>query len=123
MANEITLSGTLSYADSEELDVELAVESFLASVSTKRAFKHKMTVTTAEVAIELGTITSLGWAMFVNRDSTNYLELRSASGAANDLIKIPPGGFAIFYFGSDVTAPYAIADTASCSMVYVICSA
>lgn len=123
MANEITLNGSLSYSDSDETEVELAIEDFLASVSTKRPFKAKMSVTTAEVAIGLGPVTSLGLAMFVNRDATNYLELRSATGAANDIIKILPGEFAIFRFGSDVTAPFAIANTNTCVMEYVLCSA
>lgn len=59
--------------------------------------------------------------MFINRDSTNFLTLKTGTGGTV-MIKIPPGKFALFHFGSGVTAPYAIADTAACQLEYIICS-
>ena len=74
-------------------------------------------------AFKATDVTSLGWAMFKNLDPTNYLEIRMATGASNDHIRIPPGKTAgPFWFGSDVTAPYAIANTAVCMLEYLICS-
>lgn len=122
MANEVELNASLTYADSEFADEVLQVLEAKASVSTKKYVKAKVSVGTSEEAIDLGEVTSLGWSMFINRDATNYLELRSGTGASNDIIKIPAGMFALFHWGSDVTAPYAIAPTAACQMEYFIAS-
>lgn len=122
MANEITLSGTLEYEDSELSEAILAITGKLASVSTKKFIHHKQNVGITEEALDLGELTALGWSMFVNRDSTNYVEIRSATGAGNDIIKLLAGEFALFRFGSDVTAPFAIANTAAVQLEYVIIS-
>lgn len=122
MANELTLTGSLAYEDAELADIVLAITAKKANVSTKKFIHAKQSIGTSEEAIGLGEVTSLGYAVFVNRDSTNYLEVRLASGASNDHIKVSPGLFAIFQFGSDVTAPYAIANTAAVQLEYLIVS-
>ena len=122
MANELTLSASLAYEDSEGADEVLAIAEKIASVSTKKYVKAKQNIGTSEEAIGLGEVTSLGFSIFINRDSTNYLELRSGTGAANDIIRINAGEFAMFRWGSDVTAPFAIANTAACQMEYMILS-
>lgn len=121
MADEVTISFSLGYADSEEADVILALAQKFATVTTKRFIHAKQAIGTSEEAIKLGELASLGWAAFINRDPTNYLELRSATGAGNDIIKIPAGKGCLFYFGSDISAPFAIANTAACQMEYLIC--
>lgn len=77
---------------------------------------------TSEEALKLGEITSLGWFLFRNLDETNYVEIRSATGASNDIIKVPPLGGALFHWGTDVTQPYAIANTAACQCRYLLLS-
>jgi hypothetical protein len=119
MANELTLSGSLAYADSEGSDLSLALSEILASVATKKFVHHKQNIPTSEEALDLGELTALGWGIFINRDETNFVEIRVGTGG-NDFVKIPPGKFALFHFGSDVTAPFAIADTAACQLEYVI---
>lgn len=121
MSNELTLSGTMEYADSESADTTLQVAAKLASVSTKLYVQDKMSVTTSEVAIPLGSVSSLGWGFFINRDPTNYIELRVGTGGTK-FAKLMPGEFAFFRFGSGITAPYAIANSAACQMEYLICS-
>lgn len=121
MANEITLTGSLVYEDSELADEFLQILEKQITISTKKYVKAKQNIGTSEEAIGLGEVTSLGWAMFINRDSTNFIQLRTAtSGTA--FAKITAGSFALFRFGSGITAPYAIADTAACQMEYLILS-
>lgn len=121
MANEFTLNASLAYEDSESADLLLSVVDKLVSITTKKFIHAKQSIGTSEEAIDLGELTApLGWAIFINRDSTNYLEIRSGSGAANDVIRLNAGEFALFRFGSDVTAPYAIANTAACQLEYAI---
>jgi hypothetical protein len=123
VANEIEMSASLAYEDSGGSLVSLDKLEAQVSVTTTKFIRNKQSIGTTEEALALGEVTSLGWAMFVNRDSTNYLEIRSGTGAGNDIIKIPPGKSAgPFHFGSDVTAPYAIANTAACLLDYLIVS-
>jgi hypothetical protein len=122
MSNEITVSGSLTYADAEGTAQTLAMAAIMASVTTRRSTWLKMSVTTAALAIPLGNVTALGWAIFVNRDVTNYLELLTSTGGVA-FARIHPGKFAgPFYLGSGITAPFAQANTGACQMEYLICS-
>ena len=61
-------------------------------------------------------ISPSGFCVLINRDSTNFVEYRSATGSANDHVKMKAGEPAVFRFGSNVSAPYLIADTAPCDV-------
>lgn len=114
MAAEITASGSLELDNGTITDI-LSVSGLRFDFSGTKFTHHVQSIGTSEEAIDLGEITTLGWVMLVNRDNTNYVEVRSGAGASNDIIKLPAkGGFAVFHFGSDITAPFAIANTAAC---------
>ncbi len=121
MANEITLSGSLAYSDSEGSSLSLALSALMATAATKKFVYAKQNIGITEEAIGLGEVTSLGWALFINRDATNFIELRVAT-AGTKFARIHPGKFALFFIGSGITAPFAIADTAPVQMEYLICS-
>lgn len=121
MANEVNASFSLAYADSELADLLLEMTSMQASVSTKKFVHAKQSIGTSEEAIGLGEVTSLGWAVFINRDATNYIELRVGTGGAK-FAKLRPGKGCLLELGSGVTAPYAISDTAACQLEYLIVS-
>lgn len=121
MANEITLSASLAYEDSESADIALSKLALSVTVSTKKFAHVKMNVGTTEEALDLGEITSLGYCLMINRDSTNFVELRAAT-AGTRIIKLKAGEAALFRFGSGVTAPYIIADTAACQIEYLLIS-
>ncbi len=122
MANELTLSATLAYADAESADEALQIAELKANVAALKYIKHKQNIGITEEAIDLGEVASLGWGMFVNRDATNFLELRVAT-AGTKFVKLKPGEFAFFRFGSGITAPFAIADSAPVQLEYIIVSA
>lgn len=115
MANEITLNASVAYEDSEDSDESLGIANLLASVASKKYIKHKQNIGTSEEAITLGEATSPGWAMFINRDETNFISLKVATGGAI-FAKLKPGEFALLRLGSGAQAPYAIADTAACQL-------
>jgi len=50
------------------------------------------------------------------------VELRSGTGAT-DFIRLNAGEFALFRMSPDASAPYAIADTSSCNVLFVLLEA
>lgn len=120
MANEIRVSGSLVLDDSEGEAIPLQVPEILKTLTTKRYTKYKMSVSyTVEEAVGLGDTASRGWAMFINRDATNFINLKVATGGAI-FAKLLAGEFALLRLGSGAQAPYAIADTAACQMEILI---
>jgi hypothetical protein len=119
VSNELTLSASMAYEDSEGSAEDLAISQLIASVATKKFLKYKQNVGITEEAILLGEVTSPGWAIFVNRDLTNFVELRVATSGAK-FAKLLPGEFAMLRLGSGAQAPYAIADTNACQLEYFI---
>ena len=121
MSATLKVTGSLSYEDSENAEESLVPADFSLAVATLKYTKYKQNIGTAEEAVELGEITSPGYAVFINRDATNFIELRVSTGGAKFAKLKPNGGFAIVYLGSGAQVPYAIADTAACQMeVFVI---
>lgn len=121
MANELTLTAVLDYVDSESASLGLLVRELSVSIATKKYVMMKQNIGTSEEALKLGEITSLGWALFINRDTTNYIELRVATGGTK-FCQLLAGEPALFRFGSGITAPYAIANTAACQLEYLLAS-
>lgn len=119
MSNELTLNATLAYSDSEGSEVPLDVADLLATVSTLKYTKAKQSIGITEEAINLGEVTAPGWALFINRDAANFIELRVATGGAK-FAKLKAGEFAFLRLGSGAQVPFAIADTAPCQLEYFV---
>lgn len=119
MSNEFTINGNLAYADTENADKSLGIVDLVASIASKKFSNMKYNVGTSEEAIPLGECSAPGWALFINRDATNYIELRVSSGGAK-FAKLLAGEFCLLRLGSGATVPYAIADTAACQMEYLL---
>lgn len=121
MANEITANCSLAYSDSELTEDSLALVNFLKTVATKKIVHIKQAVPTAEAALNLGGISGPGYILIKNLDETNFVEIRTATGATK-FARLDPGGFAFFRFGSGVTAPFVIADTDACQVEFLLIS-
>ena len=119
MAQEITLNASLAYEDSEGTDPTMQVVDLIANVATKKLIRAKQSIGITEEAIVLGEVTSPAWAMFINRDETNFINLKVATSGAI-FAKLLPGKFALLPLGSGAQAPFAIADTAACQLEYLI---
>jgi hypothetical protein len=118
MASEFTVSGSLSYLDSENTLAFLQQVGFTDSITTKQFVHNKQNIGTTEEAIKLGELATIGWAFFKNLGST-VCEIRTGTGGTK-IITLRAGGLALFYFGSGVTAPYAISTSSANQVEYVI---
>jgi hypothetical protein len=71
-------------------------------------------------ALDLGDVTTPGFTIFKNLDPTNFVLIgKLVTGNFEDLLKVNPGEVQLCRLS---TAPYALADTAPVSLLYVIYS-
>lgn len=120
MANTIT--PTLSATPTGGTTVaRTASVTFTINDTDQRYQSGIQTVGTSEEAVNLGDLSgvTLGYAWFKNLDATNFVQIKTATSGTL-MVKLKPGEAASFRFGSGITAPYIIADTASCRVEYVI---
>lgn len=122
MANEITINASLVYEDSEGATASLSVTDKLVTVTTKKPIYHRQSITTSEVAINLGGLASIGWVMFKNLDATNYIEIKTGTGGTVIGKMFPGEIYGPVRIGSGITAPFAIANTAACEMEIMMCA-
>jgi len=122
MANELTLSGSLAYSDSNDVENTLDFSDVVKSVATKIIARHSQSIATSDTALNLGSIGTLGYVLLINRDASNYVNLKvAASGTIIGRLEAD-GGFAFFKVGSGITAPALIADTSACIVECLLCS-
>lgn len=115
VANQLTLNATLAYDDGVT-EVATQVTDLIASLSDARAVKNIQLIPTSQTAINLGGITTPRWIIIVNLDSTNFVDVKVATGGAI-FAHLLPGWFCVVPLGSGAQAPFAIADTASCNVL------
>lgn len=97
-------------------------QSITITVSGSRFIQMRQSVGTSEEALDLGDIATGGYFVAVNRDSTNYVELRSGTGAT-DFIRLNAGEVCAFRISGDASAPFAIANTAAVELEYFLLAA
>ena len=125
MASELTFNASIEWQDAFGATFGLDVLNFVKTITTKRPQVLTQTIGTAEEAINLGDITPK-YGFFKNRDATNFVSIRAGTGLGN-FARLDPDENGdgktfplILRFGSGATNPYAIADTASCDIIYVL---
>ena len=118
MANELTITNLLKYAGAGRPQ-EFNLGGKVVSLTTDKFNHHLHSVGTTEEAMDLGELATIAWCWIKNHDGTNFVELRTAT-AGTKFAKLLAGEAALFRFGSGVTAPYLIADTAACLVEYII---
>lgn len=117
MADELTINVSIQYADESDVELSLAgVTDFLATIAsaTPLAYVGSQSIATSDTAIGLGGISSLGYMLLINRDPTNYVNIKTATSGTIIARLDPAGGMCLLKVGSGITAPAAIADTAAC---------
>ena len=120
MANTATITATFAYSDPLSSD-ELIPPDISATIATVGYTRLKQSIATSSTAINLGALSTPTWAIFINRDPTNYIELKvSSSGAI--FAKMLPGEWCILRLGSGAQVPYAIANSGACLMEFLICN-
>lgn len=121
MADEITVNGSVAYSDSEGTSRSLAFEDFIGSVTNKRFVAHKQLIGASEEAIHIAELTAPGWAIFINRSETTYIDLKVATSGAIFARLPADGGAAVLFLGSGAQAPYAVAGVAGAPLEVLIC--
>lgn len=111
MADEITYSGFLSFSKGGKSD-EFGFGGLLADMSGGNFIHASQTLPNdSAAAINLGGVTTPGYALIKNLSTLYSIAIRMGSGGAN-VITIPPGEVAgPFKFAS--TNPYAVASNAA----------
>lgn len=118
MASEIQLNASLRFAKSGIADGILA--SLTADWTGSKFTRGVQALSTSEEAINLGESTGGGgWFFAINRDATNSIHLRVATGATN-FATLTPGGFAFFRWSTSATAPFAVASAGTPTLEYLV---
>jgi hypothetical protein len=119
MANEISLTGTLTISPSGKRSRSITL-STLVTMSGANYIERSQSIGTSAEALDLGEIGTPGMLYMKNLDATNYVTIQDgANGTA--VAKILPGDEAVFMLGT--TAPYAKANSAACIVEYTIAEA
>lgn len=124
MSDELTLNWKVSFAkgSTEITFPDSASREQKFTVAGTKVQHLRQSIATTATAINLGGITTGGFIFGINRDSTNYLELRSGL-TGTDLVKCKAGEPFFFRISGDTAAPYAIANTSACELEYVLIDA
>ncbi len=123
MASELSLSASVSYEDAFGVSAAIDLPALVLTLTTKKVFQTKQTVGfSVEEALLIGDIATLGYLVIVNRDETNFVNVKVATSGAI-FAKLLPGRWCIVPLGSGAQAPYVIADTASCDIEIFLCAA
>lgn len=119
MANELTLSASLSYAKGGRSQ-SASKTALKLDVSGTDHIKLSQTIGTSPEALDIGDITTPGYVFIENKDENNFVEIRhGASG--DDVVKVRAGGIAMFELAT--ATPFAIADTAAVELDITIIEA
>lgn len=120
MANEITITATLEYLRTYSKAVADLVKAKKFSQTTQGHQGGEWTVGTAEEDLTLSDVAAPGFAIFVNTDPTNYVELGySDGGTMKALVRLRTGEPALFRVNGALTIR-AKANTAACKVAYLV---
>ena len=119
MANELSLSGlTIAFTKSNVPSVSFTAPTITPTVSGTQIMDNVQAVGTSEEAILLGDVAAGGWVYAQNMDTTNFVSLRAATGAAN-FIQLNAGEYCLFRLSTGASAPFAIADTGAVNVRFL----
>lgn len=122
MADEITLSIALAFSkNSVSVDTtDMGLTALEFDVSGTDYIKGTQSIGTASSeAIAKGEITTPGWLVIKNTDSTNYIEIGNGTfTSGNGTVKIKPGEGQAFRVSG--TTPHALANTGACIIHYLL---
>ena len=120
MAQELNISGLLiSFAKTGSPSRTLRADTITPTVAGTQYMDNVQLVGTSEEAVLVGDVAPGGYWFVQNMDSTNFVQLRQATGATA-FCKLLAGEWACFRASVDMTAPFAIADTASCNVRFLM---
>ena len=120
MANELRVRARIDYnpATEDSLSTEW-LEKFISMTGTEFIHGVQSIGLTEEAITVIADIATVGFCIFRNLDSTNFVEIGLADVVADDArpIKLKAKEFALFRANGTL---YALADTAACRLEYWI---
>jgi hypothetical protein len=117
--NDILASASLQFTTQTGITDFIQVADLVASVATEQFYRGLQSIPTSDTAINLGSLGAINFFMAVNRDPTNYLDIKTAV-AGKIVAHLLPGYFCVIPLGSDMQAPSAIAHTGACVLDYLV---
>jgi hypothetical protein len=123
VANELTGSFALSLFKPSVMNQAdgMSVANFIQSWSGTVYSKGPMEVSSSvPTAIPLGQVVSPGMCVFSNRDLVNYISIQNGSGGT-EFLRLIQSDWAFCRLGPGVV-PYALANTAGCTLQFWIIS-
>ncbi len=121
MANELLLSVTALFSKGAK-KASFNKGSFQNDVAGGDYILNTQAVGSSEEALIKGDITTPGWFIGRNNDSTDSIHIRAATGGAN-MVTIPPLSTVMFKFVSTATAPFVISSANTPELEYLLIEA
>ena len=119
MANEITLTTYFQYAVSGRTYVDQRIVAQAFDQTAPGMCDNIVTVATTEQTLDVGGISTAGYALFINLDAANFVQIGTATGVY--ALKLKKGQFAVVPLAAKTL--YAKADTATVKVAYWILEA
>lgn len=120
MSNEITYTSQIFLRNGTLLDT-YASGSLVASQSVAGLVRNVQLIATTAAGdlLDKGSVSTPGWAVFVNLDAINYVEIGSNVAATfYPFLKLKPGEAQMCRVA--VASPYARANTLAVSLFYIM---
>ena len=119
MSLPIQLTAQLALTESG-VSVQLGASGVYVAIAGSKYAQQVMSVPTTSggTAIPVSSLTNVGYALFINLDAVNYVDVYTAvtgsSGVA--FARLLPGDVHLFRFTPAITAPALLAHTAACQV-------
>ena len=112
MADELSVRGSITFAGITGGAQGFTTPAIAKTISMTgtNVYSGTQDIGTTEETVTIGEISTLGYILILNLDSTNFVEV-GLTGSYT--IKMPAGGFAVFPANGTI---YAKADTAICKI-------
>lgn len=101
-------------------NLDYQVTNIEVTTSTNERLAGDLTINTSETTLDISSLTTPGWARFLNLDATNFVKLGFSTGVYG--IRLPADSDVpnLIQIDPAIDTLYLIADTAACIVEYEI---
>ena len=117
MANELKITTALRFVKGT-INFDIAESDQYVDVSGDHSIYRTQEIGTSAETLDIGEITTVGWAFFRNLDNTNYVDIGYDDSGFKNLIRLKAGKYCIFRLAQNT--PYAKANTANIDLEYIL---
>lgn len=124
MANGVSIAVNMTYQSAAGVAVgPNPIRDYLVAVATQVHAENQQSIATGSFqAINFGNVSSPLWFFCINRDPTNYVEIKTGASSGKIFAKLGPGAPCLVPLGSDAQIPVAQANTGACILEYLVVS-